>query len=346
VQFVTVEKGVKLEVLDWGGSGRSIVLLAGLGDTAHVFDDFAPKLTSQYHVYGITRRGYGASSAPAVDGSSYSANRLSDDVLAVLDALKINRPVLVGHSIAGEELSSVATRYPNRVAGLVYLDAAYPYAYYRRSAGVENITIDMTTLQRALTGLQSFAPGYRSLVNQLLDEDLPAFEGDLRDVKMSPANVPLRPQPPAPTAEDRSSCQAWHKWERRELAYSLPDGECHQIHLITPEGHVGDSEAKPETTRAVIAGEEKYTNIRVPILAVFALPHDPGLFYHSNPAALAAWEARDLQTTGAVVDAFEKGNPSARVVRVPHSDHYVFLTNQAEVLRAMHSFINSLPREG
>ena len=41
VQFVTVEDGVRLEVLDWGGSGRSIVLLAGLGFSAHVFDGFA-----------------------------------------------------------------------------------------------------------------------------------------------------------------------------------------------------------------------------------------------------------------------------------------------------------------
>jgi non-heme chloroperoxidase len=37
VQFVTVEPGVKLEVLDWGGSGRTLVFLAGLGDTAHVY---------------------------------------------------------------------------------------------------------------------------------------------------------------------------------------------------------------------------------------------------------------------------------------------------------------------
>jgi len=44
IRFVTVEKGVRLEVLDWGGSGRPLVLLAGGGDTAHVFDDFAPKL--------------------------------------------------------------------------------------------------------------------------------------------------------------------------------------------------------------------------------------------------------------------------------------------------------------
>ena len=111
VQFVTVDDNVKLEVLDWGGSGRPLVLLAGLGNTAHVFDDFAPKLTSEYHVYGITRRGYGASSAPA---SGYSADRLGDDVLAVLDDLKLDRPVLVGHSIAGEELSSVGSRHPER----------------------------------------------------------------------------------------------------------------------------------------------------------------------------------------------------------------------------------------
>ena len=39
-RFVRVEKSVRLEVLDWGGSGRPLVLLAGGGDTAHVFDDF------------------------------------------------------------------------------------------------------------------------------------------------------------------------------------------------------------------------------------------------------------------------------------------------------------------
>src|SRR5882762_9932294 len=120
VQFLTVDENVKLEVLDWGGSGRPLVLLAGLGNTAHVFDDFAPKLTSEYHVYGITRRGFGASSVPA---SGYSADQLGDDVLAVLNALKLDRPVLAGHSIAGEELSSVGTRDPERVAGLIYLDA-------------------------------------------------------------------------------------------------------------------------------------------------------------------------------------------------------------------------------
>jgi pimeloyl-ACP methyl ester carboxylesterase len=102
-----VDNNVKLEVLDWGGSGRALVLLTGLGNNAHVYDKFAPELTASYHVYGITRRGFGSSSSPA---TGYSADRLGDDVLAVINSLNLNRPVLVGHSIAGEELSSALCR--------------------------------------------------------------------------------------------------------------------------------------------------------------------------------------------------------------------------------------------
>ena len=115
VQFITVDQNVKLEILDWGGSGRPVVLLTGLGNNAHVFDKFASKLLTSYHVYGITRRGFGASSVPA-DG--YSADRRGDDVLEVLNILSLPKPVLVGHSIGGEELSSVGSRHPETAAAL------------------------------------------------------------------------------------------------------------------------------------------------------------------------------------------------------------------------------------
>lgn len=114
IQFVEVQPDVSLEVVDWGGRGRSVVLLAGGGETAHVYDQFAPKLTPDYHVFGITRRGFGASSKPK---TGYTAESLADDVLRVLDALKLERSVLVGHSVAGEELSSIGARYSNRIAG-------------------------------------------------------------------------------------------------------------------------------------------------------------------------------------------------------------------------------------
>lgn len=54
VSFVEVAPRVRLEVLDWGGSGRAVILLAGSGNTAHVFDDFAPKLAAFAHAYGIS----------------------------------------------------------------------------------------------------------------------------------------------------------------------------------------------------------------------------------------------------------------------------------------------------
>jgi non-heme chloroperoxidase len=81
VRSITVDRSVHLKVLDWGGTGQPIVACYL---TAHVYDDFAPRL-GPFHVYGITRRGIGASVQPA-DG--YDLQRSSDGVLEVLDALR------------------------------------------------------------------------------------------------------------------------------------------------------------------------------------------------------------------------------------------------------------------
>ena len=118
--FVTVAPGVRLEVLDWGGSGDPIVLLTGSGDNAHVYDEFAFQFTDRFHVIGITRRGFGRSSQPA---SGYDLATRGHDDIAVLDTLGIGQAIFVGHSIAGTELSRLAASYPGRVGKLVFLDA-------------------------------------------------------------------------------------------------------------------------------------------------------------------------------------------------------------------------------
>ena len=118
--FVAVDEAVRLEVIDWGGTGRPVVLLAGSGNTAHVFDEFAPDLRDCCRVYAITRRGFGASSRP---DSGYDDQRLADDVLAVIDALHLTAPVLVGHSMAGGEMTTLGSQHSDRLGGLVYLDA-------------------------------------------------------------------------------------------------------------------------------------------------------------------------------------------------------------------------------
>jgi pimeloyl-ACP methyl ester carboxylesterase len=297
VQFVPAEKNVKLEVLDWGGSGKPLMLLAGLGNSAHIFDRFAPKLTNSYHVYGITRRGFGASSAPVPSGgTTYSSDRLGDDVLAVLDALKLNRPVLAGHSLAGEELSSLGSRYPDRISGLIYLEAGYSYAYYDRSRG--DFGIDLADLRKKLEQLSptKTPPNRRQLIEELLATTLPGFERDLRGALKNPAEDAAAQQPPA------------------------------QVSPIT---------------EAIMAGMEKYTDIRVPVLAIFAVPHATVQVFKDD-AERAAADARDEATTGAQAKAFESGVPSARVVRLPHANHFVFISNEDDVLREMTAFLGKL----
>ncbi len=121
-QFIDVGDGVKVEVLDWGGVGRPVVLLPGSGNTAHVFEDFAPKLIQCCHVhaYGITRRGFGLSSKPR---RGYATPDLAEDDFLVIQALRLQKPIIMGHSVAGSEMTFLGQKLPAELGALVYLDA-------------------------------------------------------------------------------------------------------------------------------------------------------------------------------------------------------------------------------
>jgi non-heme chloroperoxidase len=241
-------------------------------------------------------RGFGKSSAPS---SGYSADRLGDDVLAVMDSLALNKPVLVGHSIAGEELSSIGSRHPEKIAGLVYLEAAYWYAYYDAAHG--GFDTDLADLKRKLDRFQGAATLDKKSVQEILDT-LPLFERALRD-RLNEVEVTPPPMLAAQT--------------------SAPP--------------------PPAPVLAVLAGEQKYTSIPVPVLAMFAVPHDLGPVPGADPAARQALQARDEATAGAQAAAFERGVPTARVVRLPHANHAVFASNEEDVLREMNAFIAALP---
>jgi len=303
VQMVKADKHVQLEVLDWGGSGRPVVLLAGLGLTAHVYDGFAPKLAGAYHVYGITRRGYGASSRPT---TGYEADRLADDVLAVIDALQLTAPVLVGHSVAGEELTSLGARHPDRIAGLVYLDAAAD-----RTAKLD-----------------------------------PKLEEITR--KLSAAV----PDGPSPSASDRKSFPAMQEYLQRVFGNALPEAEVRAEYAVTAQGGVGAYRLPQWLGEAVKNGVQKpdYARIQAPALAIYAIPQSardltPAWVKGENPAMLAALNeeyplllaARKEQMT-----EFQNGVAHSRVVELAGANHYVFLSNEADVLRELREFLGAL----
>lgn len=291
VQFVTVGEGVRLEVLDWGGSGRPLIFLAGNGDTAHSFDSFAPKFTSQNRVYGITRRGFGASSKPTPANGNYSADHLGDDVLAVMRALGIERPVLVGHSLAGEELSSIGSRFPSKVSGLIYLDAASGFAFYDPSH--PPLEIEMNDIKKRIDEIEAGGVDEQEKLREL-ETAVARFESILHQ-----SNEEVKTMPPLPP---RSPIQA-----------------------------------------ALNFGMEKYTAIPVPVLAIFACPHDWSRFFPNDPQRRTARLAADTARCTAQADAFSHGVPTARVVRIANADHYVHRSNEAQVIDEMKKFLEGLP---
>lgn len=120
VAFVRTPDGARLEVLDWGGRGEPLVLVPGLGSTAHVFDTLAPTLRDRFRVIAVTRRGFGASTRAT---GGYDTPTLADDILRAMDARGIRRAVLAGHSLGGAEVTWLAVHDPARVAGVALLES-------------------------------------------------------------------------------------------------------------------------------------------------------------------------------------------------------------------------------
>jgi non-heme chloroperoxidase len=118
--------GVRVPYLDWGGSGPALVFLAGLGNSAHIFDDFAPRFTDRFRVLAVTRTGFGESDQPERVG--YDLSSRVAHIRAALDAAGVSTAVLAGHSLGGDEITAFAVAHHERTTAVVYLDAAMDHA--------------------------------------------------------------------------------------------------------------------------------------------------------------------------------------------------------------------------
>lgn len=289
VRFVTVEPGVRLEVLDWGGTGNTLVLLTGLGDNAHVFDQFAYQFNDRFHVIGITRRGFGRSSQPA---HGYDLDTRARDDIAVLDKLNIREAVFVGHSVAGTELNKLGAVYPDRVKKLVYLDA-----------------------------LDIGSGGWVIL--------------------------PQPPPPPPDTAADLKSVQRFAAALARSDGYRKPLAAICNMTRRDSSGRVVGAITPPEISSKIYEGLQpaQYDRIQAPALGIFnkitpqyRLPYywdlDPAQQeeFNRNIRSLATWIEGAIQR-------FRSGVTNSRVIELHDTNHYVFIVDEALVVREMRKFL-------
>ena len=296
VRFVEVESNVRLEVLDWGGIGRPVVLLAGY-QTAHIFDDFALKLAASFHVYGITRRGYGASSRPE---EGYTAQRSADDVVAVMDALQLQSPVLAGHSWGGQDLTTIGVQHPDRVAALVYLNSAEDPTLVLSDYGLK--PADSSKLPASMR-----TPG---------QPDLRSFQA-YREWQLQAHGV------------------AYPESELRQMYAANPNGS---VGRFLASQKVRDAifagRRKPEFARIrvpVLAFFAAPASLDEQIQK-----YKPGS--DDQREAMEEAYAGEITIWDRHVRDLRAGVSDARILALPHANFYIFLSNADEIVREMRKF--------
>lgn len=114
--------GLSLRVREWPTDGPPIVLAHGLASNSRIWDDVAGLLAERHHVVALDQRGHGLSDRPT-DG--YTFDKVVGDLLGLVDALNLERPVLVGHSWGGNVVLAFGAAHPDRLRGLVLVDGGF-----------------------------------------------------------------------------------------------------------------------------------------------------------------------------------------------------------------------------
>lgn len=113
---------VRLRYLEWGDPGEApLLLLHGIGQTAHTWAYFATAMRHHYRVIAVDQRGHG-DSGWAPDGD-YSTAAHGRDLDAFIERLKLENFALIGFSLGGRNAMFLTGRHPAKVRRLVLVDA-------------------------------------------------------------------------------------------------------------------------------------------------------------------------------------------------------------------------------
>lgn len=183
---------VRLNYLDWGGNGPPLILIHGIANSPHIFDDLAPLLRDRFHVVAYARRGHGQSDAPA---SPYDSKALVSDLAHLLDNLHIERANLLGWSMGGNEVTEFAGLYPERVEKVVYLEGGYDWADPTFFNAFTNMLAVNSPSPATLRSLDALRDWYHAAWIGRSVQWTPALEAFLRDAVRIEPNGTVDPIP-------------------------------------------------------------------------------------------------------------------------------------------------------
>ena len=112
--------GIRLRLLDFGGSGSPVVILHGLAGRASEWSEVASVLSRRHHVVALDLRGHGGSDKPA----DLARQSFVGDAVGVLEMLQLGPVCLLGQSFGGDIALMVAATRPDLMSALVVIEAA------------------------------------------------------------------------------------------------------------------------------------------------------------------------------------------------------------------------------
>ena len=114
-----------LAIAEAGEDGRPLLLVHGFTGAKEDFTDFLDPLAERgWHAVALDQRGHGSSAQPE-DEAAYSFDAFTTDLLALLDALRWERCVVLGHSMGGMVVQTAILRAPERFEGLILMDTSH-----------------------------------------------------------------------------------------------------------------------------------------------------------------------------------------------------------------------------
>ena len=115
-------RGLEFHYREYAGQGRPVVLLHGVASSSRIWLLVGPRLGERFRVFALDQRGHGESAKP---GDGYDFPSVVGDAAAFIEALGLERPVIVGHSWGGNVAVELAATHPDAVAGLVLVDGGF-----------------------------------------------------------------------------------------------------------------------------------------------------------------------------------------------------------------------------
>ncbi len=269
-----------LKVQGYGDHGRAVILIPGLQGGPWVWQQTIAQLQKNHVVYAVTLAGFDGMPAPADGGNLF--DRADASLLQLIEQHKIDKPVLVGHSLGGTLALRFAGQHPNLVSGVVAVDGLPIFPGMERVSAEQRraMAAQMRSTMAASTPeqFQAQSLGYMQKIG-VIDPQLAA--------RYAPMNA-------------RSDIKASAQYMAEDLAF---------------DGRAG------------------LKNAHVPILEIS--PYNAADF--STPPMVMS-EAQKV----AYYQSLLANAPSAKVLSISPSRHFVMLDQPAKFQQALDDFLKSL----